>query len=402
MGFKKLILFLISLPKKSLSLELAKFFRVPGEDDFNETVSKSALSQSRKNLDHKFLIEWGIVLLNEFYTDNEENVKRWEGFRLIGTDGSSACVKGKKEVAEFFGEQKNQNRSVPMARLHVHFDLLNHMAVRSVISPMKESESFHAVQALDGLEDDMLTIYDRGYAGFAFLYLNIIKKKHFVIRYPLNFSNEIKEFAASGSESSILTFRPNKGAVKRLQALGFNAVKETEIQARAVRVILDTGETEILVTSLTDMDKYPNEIFKGLYFKRWGVETHFGVLKNLMQLEVFSGQTVESIQQDFYATVFTANLQSLIMKDCEPELEKINERRELNYALNRNVSLGFLKDEVVKIFLTNEPESVLKKLKALFLMNLEPARPGRQFPRNMNAARPRGKHRGFKNYKSAL
>ena len=382
-------------------MEIGRFFRTVGEDEEN-AFSKSALSQSRKNLDHRFFIEWGSVLLKGFYTDNEAGVRRWKGFRLMGTDGSTACVKGLPEVSKFFGVQKNQSSSVPMARMHVHFDLLNHMAWKSVMSPLAESESHHAVQALDELEDDMLTIYDRGYAGFAFMYLNIIKKKHFVIRYPAGFCNEIKAFEESASGSSILTFKAGRNAVKRLQSFGCSAAADTEVQARAVKVRLDTGETEILVTSLLDADMYPDEIFKDLYFQRWGVETHFSVLKNLMQLEIFSGQTVESVLQDFHAAVFTANLQSLIIEDCRDDLEKINERRELNYAVNRNVSLGFLKDEVVRIFLAEKPDAVMDRLKKLFLMHLEPVRPGRQFHRNMNAPRPRSKHRSFKNYKSVL
>jgi hypothetical protein len=145
-------------------VEIGRFFRTVGEDEEN-AFSKSALSQSRKNLDHRFFIEWGSVLLKGFYTDNEAGVRRWKGFRLMGTDGSTACVKGLPEVSKFFGVQKNQSSSVPMARMHVHFDLLNHMAWKSVMSPLAESESHHAVQALDELEDDMLTIYDRGYDG---------------------------------------------------------------------------------------------------------------------------------------------------------------------------------------------------------------------------------------------
>jgi hypothetical protein len=54
------------------------------------------------------------------------------------------------------------------------------------------------------------------------------------------------------------------------------------VQVRAVKVKLSTGETEVLLTSLMDKDKYPNEIFKELYFLRWGIETHYGVLKNLV------------------------------------------------------------------------------------------------------------------------
>lgn len=218
----------------------------------------------------------------------------------------------------------------------------------------------------------------------------------------MDFSNEIKEFVKSNEESGILTFKASSRAVERLKKIGHEIKVNTVVQARAVIVKLATGETEILVTSLVDNHKYPNEIFKELYFLRWGIETHYGVLKNLMQIEIFSGQSKEALLQDFHATIFTANLQSLLLQENEPELEKINQRRELNYNFNRSISLGLLKDEVVKIFMTNKPESVIKKLNELFLSHLEPVRQDRQYIRNVKSHSPRGKHRNFSNYKDVL
>jgi hypothetical protein len=47
-------------------------------------------------------------------------------------------------------------------------------------------------------------------------------------------------------------------------------------KSRAVRLVtvtLNTGEYEVLVTSLADELTYPNELFKELYYLRWGIET---------------------------------------------------------------------------------------------------------------------------------
>ena len=91
------------------------------------------------------------------------------------------------------------------------------------------------------------------------------------------------------------------------------------------KVDLPKGEVEYLITSLLDIEKYPFEDFSALYFKRWGSETNFDIWKNKTQIENFSGHSVEAIYQDFYATVFTANIHSLFVQDCEEELEQINQ-----------------------------------------------------------------------------
>ena len=62
--------------------------------------------------------------------------------------------------------------------------------------------------------------------------------------------------------------------------------------------------------------------------------------KNQLQLEQFSGHRVICIQQDFHASVFVANLQSLLNKQCDKYLQHINLRRKYNYKINRNVSWG--------------------------------------------------------------
>lgn len=402
LSFKKVVLFLINLPKKSLSVELSKFFNITEAIDSVMTVSKTAFSQARKNLNHKFFIDWNKVLLEQFYTDNEERIKRWNGFRLMANDGSTVCINNNPEVVEYFGVSKNQNHSTPMARIHIHYDLLNHLTYKSVMSPFIESESAHAIQTLDELSEDMLTIYDRGYSGLSFLIINILKRKQFLIRYSLDFSDEIESFIKSNEESSIVQFKANQRAIKRLKSLGHTIDMNTSVQVRAVKVKLSTGEIEVLLTSLMDTDKYPNEIFKELYFLRWGIETHYGVLKNLMQIGIFSGQSKEALLQDFHATIFTANLQSLLLQECETELEKINERRELDYNFNRSISLGLLKDEVIKIFMTNKPDLVIKKLNELFISHLEPIRPDRLYNRKVKSYTPRGKHHNFSNYKDVL
>ena len=71
-----------------------------------------------------------------------------------------------------------------------------------------------------------------------------------------------------------------------------------EIKVRFVSVILSTGEVEVLATSLME-ESIQREDFQQLYFLRWGVETFFSLIKGRLNLENFTGKTLESVQQDF-------------------------------------------------------------------------------------------------------
>lgn len=92
---------------------------------------------------------------------------------------------------------------------------------------------------------------------------------------------------------------------------------------RMVKVVLGTGEIEILCTSLTDEQRFPIDLFGDLYHRRWSAEEASKMLKSRAELECFSGKTAKVVLQDFHAKIF-ALIQSSMY--CLPTEQKI--RRE--------------------------------------------------------------------------
>ena len=74
----------------------------------------------------------------------------------------------------------------------------------------------------------------------------------------------------------------------------------------------------------------------------------------------------------------------------------------MDYAINKNVSLGLLKGRIVQLFFGLEPEQITKQLHELFLTKLEPVRPGRDFPRKKRVQHLHGKYVTMTNYRRAL
>ncbi|MDR1224987.1 MAG: hypothetical protein LBL07_19235 [Tannerella sp.] len=56
-----------------------------------------------------------------------------------------------------------------------------------------------------------------------------------------------------------------------------------------VKVMLNTGETEVPVTNLYDSHVYDSQSMKEVYGFRWGIETGYGHLKEKLQPVQFSG-----------------------------------------------------------------------------------------------------------------
>jgi hypothetical protein len=168
-----------------------------------------------------------------------------------------------------------------------------------------------------------------------------------------------------------------------------------------VKVLLDTGETEILITNLHNTSAYTTEDLKEVYHLRCGIETFYGYIQEELQLRQFSGIRSICIEQDFAANLFLFNLQSLIAKQTESYVEAVNRKRKHTYKVNKNISWGSLKGRVVKLFMEEDSNKVLVELQKLFERYLEPVRPNRKYPR-IKRRMPTGKFYTITNYKRAI
>jgi hypothetical protein len=399
---ERIVSFIINLPKRSLSIELQDFFN--GLENGIESSTKGAFSLQRTKLKPIFFQAWNKLLVEYFYHYYGDKVKRWRGFRLQAVDGSTAYLMNRKEVIEYFGTQDNQFTSTPMGRVMQIHDVLNDITVWGDIRPVKESEQMIIANQISNLYTDSLTLFDRGYPSFSLIYLMLNQEtpRHFVMRCKVGFNNEVKQFVLSGKKSKIVELQATRESIKALREHGYIITPQTTIKVRMVKVKLSTGEIEVLLTSLYDEKVFTLDDLYNLYGLRWRIETTFGKQKNQQQMEQFSGHRVICIQQDYAAGLFTANLQSLIEKQCECYLKQINERRKFKYKINRNISWASLKHNIVKLFLQNNPKDILLFLKNEFERNVEPIRPGRQNPRSTKIKRMRGKYQTFTNYRRAI
>ncbi len=165
---------------------------------------------------------------------------------------------------------------------------------------------------------------------------------------------------------------------------------------------LSSSTTEVLLTNLYDKTMYSLEDLKYLYGLRWKIGTSYYSQKNQQQMKQFSGHRVICIQQDYLAGILTVSLQGLIEKQGDDYLNNINEKRKLDYKINRNVSWGALKHRIGQLFIAKKPKEILLIVQKEFERNIEPVRPERNNPRKKKTKRLNGKYQTFPNYKRAV
>jgi hypothetical protein len=152
---------------------------------------------------------------------------------------------------------------------------------------------------------------------------------------------------------------------------------------RLIRVELDTGETEVLITSLIDKKALPCELFRELYHLRWPVEEDYKKMKSWIEIENFSGKSVESVHQDFYAKVFAKNLTAVIASTTSENIDAAYKTRKYRYQVNYAQAYSEMKRIIPALFFRSKDlvSEIIAALREFLVQTVEPIRPGRKFQR---------------------
>lgn len=164
-----------------------------------------------------------------------------------------------------------------------------------------------------------------------------------------------------------------------------------ELVVRFVSVRLPTGELEVLVTSLLDETLYPKQEFLEVYPLRWNHQTYHLMLKGRLDLENWSGQTVQAVRQDVQAAVLVSNVESLLSQEPQEKLSAQDAGRQYPAQVNRAVSYHALKERMLDLLWSKRPiQKVLQEIQRWMQSNPVSVRPDRSSPR-----RPQSFHRSY-------
>ncbi len=196
-------------------------------------------------------------------------------------DGSTARLPVEEDIESWFGGPSDA--SCPMARMLRLYDVMNKFVVDAALEPYDTGEREIAARYLYETDAEDLVIYDRGYPAFWLFSMHRDMQRHYCARLSVSFSKQIEDFVASGLCTQVVDMTANAEA--RAQCEEYNP-SAAPVKVRLVRVELNSGEVEVLATSLLDSTDYPSHWFKKLYHLRWGVEELYKREKSLI-LTVF-------------------------------------------------------------------------------------------------------------------
>lgn len=332
--------------KQALQLEIDEFFEALGG---LAAVSKQAFSKARTGLNYHVIAYLFNKASREMckikdldYYDNK--------YRLCAIDGTDVAIySGSDELRDEFGCSGGSSKAV-MALASLAYDPLNNIILDGSLNPVATDERICAKLHIENIlklplkrSYKNLFIMDRGYPSRDFLAWLMKGKHKFLIRVRRKFS---LDFDIATSDEIVSFVWENRTYFVRI-----------------VKIILDSGEIETLITNL-DENELPYKKAAELYFKRWGIETKFNSLKNKLELENMSGRRVVTVRQDFWASLLLANLFASLEWETNAIIAEntANSNNKYQQTTNENRLIS----KARKVFVSCLLEQDSKKRKLLF------------------------------------
>lgn len=365
MGFTSIIVFLLNFIKKSLSHELDSYNELMKEE--KQPMSKAAFSKARNKISENAFRE--LFELSSNTAMEIDAFKRFKGHRVFAIDGSQIQLENTKELHKEFSKEVS-NKKQSRARASIMCEVLDGVVIDARLASIHTDERSMALKHLEWYEKNAqkndIIIFDRGYPSHEMIAILSGMKCKYIMRLPKGFNSKIDNST-------------NKDFYIKIE------VNKKVYNVRVIKLELPTGETEVLITNLLRMS-FSHSEFVELYFLRWPVETKYNTVKNKLLLETFSGRTPLAIKQDFYATMYLANITAFakIETDRSISVEQENKELKYKYETNEKMLIGKLKNKLILALICDnsfERQEILDEIIEKASRHRTPLRPNRHFDR---------------------
>lgn len=372
MNFVQTIAFILTGIPRSLQAGLIAFMEEYAKEV--QSYSKQAFSKGRLRLNPEAIKELFDLTAENFYKLGKYDTLR--GYRILAVDGTKYNLPNSKELSEVYGEQITGGAPQVQAMGSCLYDVLNGILMDAQIHPLKTSERDIAVSHMNRLMEmepkKELLLFDRGYPSGELIRELESRGLYYLMRCSREFCCGMKP--TSYACNLTYTFKKAKyTATFRYIRLVLPALNEKTTE-------------EILITNLPEKD-FPLSEMTALYHLRWGIENKYDEVKNILEIENFSGQSDIVIRQDFYASMFLSNLAAIAAYDNREEIEKAHNTAEnkYRYKQNINVTVSVLRDHVTEMLLVDSDRKrskIFKRILRTLIPAVVPVISGRSFLRS--------------------
>ena len=310
MGFSGAMMYVLGNSRENLFFNSEKYAEAAGL----ESISAAAICKARAK------IQWtAFESVFEQCALIMSMKKDFNGYQLLAVDGMKGEMPNLNSLKSTY--PVNGKQGYPMFHALSVYNVMNDFFMAATFRPAPADEREMAMELQDKItqrSENNIWIFDRGFPSVQLIY-NLEKAgQKFVMRVSNNFLKEVNDFTRGRAvdKSITITFDARRAAGKSMD-IPFPYT----FTLRCVRIRLDSGIEEILITNL-NRKEFPKRKIKQIYGLRWGIEISYNYLKHAIFIEEFTSRKENGIKQDFYASLWAANLTNAAISDAMPPVIK--------------------------------------------------------------------------------
>ena len=278
---------------------------LPGKRPF---VAPSALVQARQRLGAA-PVQAVFEKTQQLWRDKTPS-PHWHGLSLLGVDGVVWRTPDTPENDAEFARTGNKttNSGYPQLRMVCQMELTSHLLVSSAFDCVSSSEITLTTELIDKTPNHSLTIFDKGFYALGLLnrWHSTGEERHWMLPLKKGARYEVTRRISAGHELIVLPISPQARAK-------WPDAPET-LPARLITKTINGKKVQI-VTSMTDVKRFPAADIVDLYAHRWEIELGYREMKQHM-LEsklTLRSKKPEMVRQELWGVVLAYNLLRFLM-----------------------------------------------------------------------------------------
>lgn len=274
------------------------------------TPAPSAVAQARGRLGEEPM-RWVFERCAETWAHESARKFAWRGLAVYGIDGTTARVPDSPENREHFGAQLNRHgaSAYPVARIVTLMTLRTHLLAAARFGPYDRSETTYARSFWPQVPDESLVIVDRNFFDAKVLIpLNSHGvSRHWLVPAKRNFRWRVLRRLGPGDDLVEMNVSTNAQVA--------NPTMPRRWELRAIRYERRGFRPRILLTSLTDSERFPASDVAALYHERWEMELGYDEVKTEMleRREAIRSRSPSRVAQELWGVALAYNLVRLEM-----------------------------------------------------------------------------------------
>lgn len=234
-------------------------------------------------------------------------------------DGSSVSMPDTPELQRLWPQPAGQSEGCgfPVMKIVGVFSLASGALLERAQGNLNQHESTLLRDLWHTFKSGDILLEDRGFCSYGTMALLLARGVDTIARLHQKRSGDLRQGKALGAKDRLLEWSKPLQRPPGMSPEDYEQLPET-LEMRLVGIKVDVPgwrtRSVVVATTLTDPDKYPADLIRHIYLRRWQVEIHFAQIKTLLQLEVLRTRSPQMVEKELLVGLIAYNLIRALMQ----------------------------------------------------------------------------------------